>query len=122
MTYSYDFRERVLQTKTKEGLSFGEVSARFCVGIASVVRWSKKIESQKTRHKPSTKVDIEALKKDIAAYPDGYQYERSERLGVTQSAIWYALQRLGVTYKKNPSASQSKSRKTLCLLPSSKRL
>ena len=122
MTYSYDFREKVLKTKAKEGLGFGEVAARFCVGIASVVRWSKKLESQKTRHKPATKVDMEALKKDIEAYPDAYQYERSERLGVTQSAIWYALQRLGVTYKKNPSASQSKSRKTLCLLRNSKRL
>ncbi len=121
MTYSYDFRKKVLETKAKEGLSFGDVAARFCVGIASVVRWSKKLESQKKRHKPATKVNMEALKKDIAAYPDAYQYERSERLGVTQSAIWYALQRLGVTYKKNPSASQGKSSKTLCLLSNSKR-
>jgi hypothetical protein len=41
-------------------------------------------------------------------YPDAYQYERAARFGVCPKAIWYALGRLGVTYKKalrHPKAS-----------------
>jgi transposase len=117
MTYSLDFRQKVLEVRSKEGLTFAEVSARFRVGINSVVRWSKRIESQKTRNKPSVKIDMDALKKDIEEFPDAYQYERGKRLGVSQMGICDALKRLGVTYKKNSQSSQSGSRKTICVLP-----
>lgn len=60
---------------------------------------------------------MEALKRDLEAYPDAYQYERAIRLNVSKAAIWYALRRLKVTCKKKPSTSQSGSRKTVCLLP-----
>ena len=38
---------------------------------------------------------------NITKYSDAYQYERAERLGVSQSSIHSALKRLKVTYKKN---------------------
>lgn len=117
MTYSLDFRRKVMSVKSKEGLSFAKTAQRFCVGLASVVRWSKKLEPQTKRYKPATKIDMEALKEDIKLYPDAYQYERAERFGVSTNGIGYALRRLGVTYKKNPQASQGGSRKTLYLLP-----
>lgn len=121
MTYSNDFRKKVLFIKEQESLSFAKVAKRFGVGIASIVRWTKDIESKKTRNKPATKIDMEALKKDIEAYPDAYQYERAKRLNVSPMGIAHALRRLGVTYKKNPKSSPSKSRKTICILPSSLR-
>ena len=37
---------------------------------------------------------------DLEFNPDLYQYERAEGFGVSKSAIWYALKRLQVTYKK----------------------
>jgi transposase len=37
MTYSIDFRKKVLKAKAKEGLSFEKVAARFCVSKAAVV-------------------------------------------------------------------------------------
>lgn len=83
MTYSIDFRSRVLAIKQTDKLSFAETAKRFKVGIASVVRWSKEIEPHTTRNKPSTKIDIEALKHDIETYTDAYQYERAQR------AYWY---------------------------------
>ena len=43
-----------------------------------------------------------ALKKDVEAYPDGYNYERAARLGVSTSGIYYALKRLNMSYKKKP--------------------
>ena len=116
MTYSLDFRLHILGVKKKEDLSFAETAERFSVGIASIVRWSKKPIPQMTRNKPPIKIKMEALRADILQYPDAYQYERAERLAVSSTGIWYALKRLKVTYKKNPQAPQSGYRKTLCFL------
>ena len=119
MTYSRDFRERVLFIKEKQSLSFAKIAKRFDIGIASVVRWAKNIESKKTRNKPATRIDMGALKKDIEAYPDAYQYERAKRLNVSRMGVAHALKRLGVTYKKNPESSPGEFRKTICILPNS---
>lgn len=117
--YSLDFRRRVLAIKESEKLSFAEASKRFKVGIASLVRWSKKIEPTLKRNKPATKIDMEALKRDVAQYPDAYQHERAQRLGASQKGIFAALKRLGISHKKNASASQSGSRKAFYFLPKS---
>ena len=119
MTYSRDFREKVLLIKEKESLSFARIAKRFGIGIATVVRWAKNIESKTTRNKPATKIDMDALRRDVEAYPDAYQFERAHRLNVSKTGIGYALKRLGVTYKKNSQSSPSKSRKTICIPPSS---
>ncbi len=112
MAYSIDFRKQVLSLKKQEKLTFSEISKRFCVGIATVMRWSKSIEPKKTRNKPSTKINWEALLKDVEAYPDSYQYERAERFGVSRQGIAYALKRLKVSRKKktfqHPKADKKK--------------
>ena len=100
--YSLDFRRRVFAIKELEKLSFAETAKRFQVGMTSLVRWSKKIEPTLKRNKAATKIDMEALKRDVEENPDAYQYERAERLGVSQRGICHALKRLGVTYKKKP--------------------
>lgn len=117
MTYSMDFRKKVLQIKADEGLSCEEVSKRFKIGIMTVVRWGKRIDPMRSRMKAAVKINMEALREDIQTYPDAYQYERAERLGVSKTGIWHALKRLRVSYKKNPESSQSRSRKTCCILP-----
>jgi len=116
MTYSRDFRSKVIDTREKENLSMAEAAKRFGVGLISVLRWSKNIESITKRNKPATKIDMEALKQDVEKYPDAYQYERAERLGVSEGCVFHALKRLNVTYKKNSAASKSGQRKTLCIL------
>ena len=65
------------------------------------------MEPKIKRNKPATKINMEALKKDVKEYPDRYQYERAEKFGVTQAAIWFALKRLGMSYKKNSVSSKS---------------
>lgn len=115
MTYSLDMRQQVLKIRSEEGLGMAKVAKRFGVGVASVMRWSKNIEAIKKRNR-SIKIDIEALKRDVEQYPDAYQHERAARLGVSDYCVWYALKRLGVTYKKNTSASKGNPRKTLCFL------
>lgn len=103
MTYSIDFRRQALLIKEQEQLSFEAIAERFGVAKSSVFRWSKQLEAQRTRPKPATKVDMEALKQEVETYPDAYQYERAERLGVSRRGIGYALKRLGISRKKNRS-------------------
>lgn len=100
MTYSIDFRKKVLKVKKDEKLSFSEVAERFGISRAAVFRWSKKIVATKQRNKKPYKLDPEALKRDIEEYPDSYSRERAERLGISASGIRYAKKRLGVSYKK----------------------
>jgi transposase len=90
----------------KENLTCDETSKRFGIGINSVVRWSKKLEPQRTRNKPATKINMEELKRDIKSYPDAYQYERAQRLNVSTNCVHFALKRLHVTYKKKASVIQ----------------
>ncbi len=112
MTYSLDFRQKVLSIKEQEKLTGAETAVRFGIGVASITRWDKQLEPQRTRSKPATKLDMDALKQDVDNYPDAYQYERAARLGVCQRAIGNALKRLGVSYKKNTVASESQRRRT----------
>ena len=42
MTYSVDFRKQVLKIRTEEKLSMAKVAKRFGVGVATVMRWTKK--------------------------------------------------------------------------------
>ena len=115
MTYSADFRQKVLAIKEREGLTQAEAAVRFGVGLASITRWNKCLESKSTRTKPATKIDMKALEEDVKLHPDGYQYERAARLGVSQRAIGYALKRLNVSYKKNTVASESGRKRTAAL-------
>ena len=115
MSYSSDFRAKVLTVRAQEGLSLAAVSARFGVGIASVTRWLKKPEPQRTRYKPATKIDRIKLARDVREHPDAYQYERAKRFGVSEKGIGHALRRMGITYKKSPEASKGERRRTAYL-------
>ncbi|MGG2142452.1 IS630 transposase-related protein [Symbiopectobacterium sp. RP] len=57
------------------------------------------------------KIDKSELIKDVEPYPDAYQKERAERFGVCQKAIWQALKKLGLTYKKNSTPSESRRKR-----------
>lgn len=112
MTYDIKFRRHVLATRDKESLSFAQVAARFNLSIKTVFSWSKRLAPKLTRNKPASKIDMLELVADVEKYPDAYQYERAERLGVTQRCVGYALKRLGVTYKKNSETPAGLRRKT----------
>jgi len=101
MTYSLDFRKKVLAVKERENLSFEEVALRFDIGSKNTVfRWTKQLEPCTTRNKPATKINMDALARDVELYPDAYQSERAERLGVSESCVQAALQRLNISHKK----------------------
>ena len=112
MTYSIDFRKKVLSIKEKEKLSFSQIAKRFGVSVNSVFLWSKKLEPKRTRKKAPVKIHNELLLEDIKKYPDAYMYERAKRLCVSTAGICSALKRLKITYKKNSQSSQGVQRKT----------
>jgi transposase len=106
MTYSLDFRKKVLAVKERENLSFEDVALRFDIGSKNTVfRWTKQLEPCTTRNKPATKIDMDALVRDVELYPDAYQYERAQRLSVSESCVQAALKRLNISHKKNAKTS-----------------
>lgn len=114
MTYSSDFRRKVLSVRQKEGLTIAQVATRFDVGVASVVRWLKSPEPQKHGYR-RRKIDMDALARDVVQYPDAYQSERAVRFGVHQNAIHHGLKKLKVSYKKNTGTSLDLRRRTASL-------
>ena len=104
MTYSLDYRQRVFKIKKEEGLTYEETRKRFGVGMRTLFNWSKKIEPKKGRDKVATKIDMEALKKDVEENPDRFQYERAKDHGVTPWAIGVALRRMKLSRKKNATS------------------
>ena len=105
--YSLDFRKRVFAIKEEENLTFNQTSKRFGVGIRTLFAWKKNIKPKTTRNKPSTKIDMVALKKDVEKNPDRFQWERAQDYNVTAWGIGKALRRLAISIKKNSISSQS---------------
>ena len=115
MSFDLKFRQHILKIREKESLTFSETADRFGISRQTVYNWSKRLEPKLTRNKPATKINMEALVEDVEKYPDAYHYERAFRLKVSTSGVRFALQRLGVTYKKNSKSPQGVPRKTTCL-------
>lgn len=122
MAYSPDFRRKVLEVRKREGLTIQQVSARFSVGVASVTRWISNCHRKTYTRTKFRKLDPAVVAQDVRDYPDAYQYERANRLGVHQSAISYILKKLGVTYKKTTNPSTSRRRQTAYLPDKNKKL
>lgn len=111
MTYSLDFRTKVLTVRETENLTISEVSTRFGVGIATVVRWIKRIEPRRTRIKPTSKINMIDLARDVREHPDSYLFERATRFGVSAQGISHALRRMNISFKKNSEPSKGRRRK-----------
>ncbi len=108
MTYSVDFRRKVLAIKEQEKLSFEAAARRFGVGKASLVRWSARLEPCRTRPRAAAKIGEGALRRDVEAHPDAYQRERAVRLGASQQGVCDALRRLRISRKKNAVAPEGR--------------
>ncbi|ASV34471.1 transposase [Candidatus Hamiltonella defensa] len=87
MSYSVDFRQKVLKIREKEGLSIKQTAQCFHVGTASITRGLKLIEPAPCSSR-RRKIDKEAFIKEVEQYPDAYQRERAARFGVYPKAIW----------------------------------
>ena len=72
MTYSIDFRKKVLQFRKAKGLSIIEAGRLFKISSTTIVKWSKNILAKAGREKPATRIDMQALARDIKENPDSY--------------------------------------------------
>src|SRR5215813_3486216 len=102
MRCSKDLRKRVISF-VRGGGSKAEAARRFRVGEASVYRWLKPDGLTHKRPGPRTsrKLDWEALRRQVETQVDWTQKERARHFGVSRHCIWYALQKMEVSRKKN---------------------
>ena len=105
--YSVKFRKEVLKALEKKGNSIKKVAQMFGIGSDTISRWKRSVIPKRVggTHR---KIDLEELKEDVRKYPDAYQYERAKRFGVYQNAIFCALKRIGVSYKKKSNTQQKR--------------
>lgn len=111
LMYNLHFIKKVLLLR--KSLSIRKVSEKYNISTRSIQNWEQGKLPGGKRNKPNTKLDKSVLIEDVKQYPDSYQYERAERLKVSQMCIWYNLKKLGITYKKNSKAPQSRRREAL---------
>lgn len=100
MHYSIDLRKRVIEF-VKSGGSKASASRRFKVSQWCVFNWLKleDLTPQKVIRRRG-KLDWEALRLHVKAYPDAILRERAAHFNVQIHSIWYALKRMKLTHKK----------------------
>ena len=104
MTYSLDFRERVVRF-VAEGGRKSEALRVFGINHQTLYNWLKAEDLRPKRHGPRhRKLDRVALAAHVRDYPDALLRERAVHFGVRINAIWYALKQMKVS-KKNDEIS-----------------
>ena len=121
MSYSVDLRKRVVSFVGSGG-SKSEAARRFEVSRKTVYNWLALDDLSPKPHPEHTrKVDKQALKRHVQAYPDAILSERAQRFGVSTSTIWYHLKRMKFSRKKNINVSRKgpfRARKVSAPIPS----
>ena len=107
MVYSKDFRERAIAFMDA-GHSQKELREVFGIYASEVCKWRKLLEETgslepRYKKKRKRKISLEKLEKALEEKPDAYLWELAVIFGCTKQAIFYALKRLKLTYKKNES-------------------
>ena len=108
MTYSLDLRERVVHFVNNGGRK-AEASRKYEVSLWCVNDWCKRSNlSPKVYEVKQHKFDWELLRQQVESSPDLILEERAKEFAVHTSAIWYALKKMGINYKKNFSVQGKK--------------
>jgi len=115
MAYSEDFRKRALEYMD-EGHTYAELYEAFKIYPTAIEDWRKllaetgslKPQYRKTRKR---KIDTDKLSAAVKEKPDAYLHELAKPFDCTKQAVFYALKKLGQTYKKNPLHTRRNQRK-----------
>ena len=103
MAYSSDLRKRVLDF-IEAGGQKTQACRQFSIARATLYTWLN-AEDPLARQKPGPRgprnLDLNALEKHVADFPDQTQVERAASFGVSEFCIYYGLKTLGITRKKN---------------------
>jgi transposase len=118
--YSLDLRKRILQAcdkggKTKAVAERFEVSGSFVRALKRRRRTTGKIEALPKNSGPKPKLNAheDKLRALIEAQPDATLEELRDRLGVDVelSTLWYAIDRMGLSVKKNRARQRATARR-----------
>ena len=104
MAYSIDFITRAVAFK-QEGHTFGELYEAFEISSATYYDWVKKLNighyNVKIKRERNRKIDKEALRRAVAENPDAFLSELAKLFNCTPTAIFYALENMGISRKKS---------------------
>jgi transposase len=105
MAYSKDYIERAVGYKD-EGRTFAELREAFGIPAATYYDWKEKLENgfvfgAKAKKERKRKIDREQLKQAVREKPDAYLHELAQLFGCSVQAVFYMLEKMGITYKKN---------------------
>lgn len=118
--YSQDLRDRVIAARGR-GVKTRQVARLFEVSESWVRRVMQRLrEHGETGPRPRggvtvVKIDMDRLRELVEQQPDATIPELHERLGIdcSESAVWLALKRMGLTFKKRQSMPASRIDRTL---------
>jgi transposase len=115
MAYSVDFRKRALDFMD-EGHTYAQLYESFKIYPTAIEDWRKLLEqtgSLKPQYRETRKrkIDKEALKRAVEEKPDAYLSELAIPFGCTEQAVFYALKKLNITYKKRVSSIRNAQKK-----------
>ena len=105
MAYSADFREAAIEY-WQSGCNKEELYKAFKIYPSRVYEWlrhKEKTGSLKACYpkRRKRKIDLEELRRAVERKPDAYLRELGKQFDCTEQAIFYALQKLDITIKKN---------------------
>jgi transposase len=104
--YSIDFIRRAVAYRD-EGHTLTELKNAFKIPPETYYIWKKKLENgysgEKVFRERRRKIDKELLRQAIAEKPDLFLHELAGMFGCTVQAVFYALEKLDITRKKNSS-------------------
>ena len=102
--YSIDFIRCAVAYKD-EGHTFTELRKIFNIPPETYYLWKEKLENgytgEKVFRERKRKIDKDILRQAVADKPDIFLYELAEIFGCTVQAVFYALEKLNITRKKN---------------------
>lgn len=99
MTYSFDFRNRVVSF-IEDGGSQREAQRIFKISRNTIYRWCTSDDLHAKAHGArQRKLDKTALRRHVHDYPDAKLSERAAHFGVHTSAIWYSLRSMNIVKK-----------------------
>lgn len=112
--YSIDYKRRAVEYR-QEGHTFKELEEAFKISNQTYYLWAKEYERNFERPKVfrrHRKIDLAKLQQAVEEKPDAYLKELAELFDVTEQAVFYALKKLKITYKKKRSRTRKNLKKT----------
>jgi transposase len=105
MAYSKDYKECAVEYK-RNNHTIEETKEIFGMAKSTFYEWEKEYDAgfpEKQKRTYEKKIDKEALKRAVEERPDSELSELAEPFGCTPQAVFYALRRMGITFKKRHS-------------------